>query len=99
MTRKSIVAAYIILLQFLPSSTLLPPEIKQESLVFLLYSLKRDQGKIEVKIQQPLPVKYQLSIDRMYLEGLGQALMGLFSLLVVLFLKEGSQSMVVSVNI
>ena len=35
----------------------------------------------------------------MYLEGVGQALMGLFSLLVVSFLKEGSQNMVVLVNI
>ena len=51
------------------------------------------------KIQQPLPLKYQLSIDSVYLEGLGQALMGLFSLLVVSFLKEGSQNMVVLVNI
>ena len=85
---------------FSPSSTSLPPKTKQESsVVFVLYIRKNDQEKMVGKIQQPLPVKYQLSIDRMYLEGLGQALLGLFSLSVVSFLKEGSQSMVVSVNI
>ena len=56
------------LLLFLPSSTLLPPEIKQESLVvFVLYIRKNDQENMVGKIQQPLPVKYQLSIDSVYL--------------------------------
>ena len=91
MTRKSIVVAYNILLLFSPSSTSLPPKTKQESsVVFVLNIRKNDQEKIIGKIQQPSPVKYQLSIDRM---------MGLFSLLDVSFLKEGSQNMVVLVNI